>query len=80
MTKLPPPPISDLARGDDLLTADELATVLRVTPAWVYAQTRGERIPHLRVGRYVRFRRSAILAWLAEIEAGRGVADAELRR
>jgi hypothetical protein len=29
----------------------------------------GGRIPHVQLGRYVRYRRSAVWAWLEEIEA-----------
>jgi excisionase family DNA binding protein len=54
--------------GDDLLTAEEVAALLRVTPAWVYAQTRRQRIPHLRLGRYVRYRREALETWMTEVE------------
>lgn len=57
-----------LVADDDLLTADEVAAILRMTKAWVYTQTRAERIPHVSLGRYVRYRRSAIIAWLGEIE------------
>jgi len=53
---------------DPLLTAGEVAALLQVTKAWVYAQTRAQRIPHVPLGRYVRYRRSAVLRWLAEIE------------
>jgi excisionase family DNA binding protein len=58
------------ARADDpLMTAGEVALLLRVTTAWVYTQTRAGRIPHVQLGRYVRYRRSAVRAWLEEIEA-----------
>jgi len=57
---------------DDLLTADEVAQLLRMTPAWVYAETRRNRIPHLRLGRYCRYRRSAIEAWMCDLEMGPG--------
>lgn len=66
--------VVDARRGEelrddgDLLTADEVAVMLRMTKAWVYAQTRANRIPHLSLGRYVRYRRSAVMAWLGEIE------------
>jgi excisionase family DNA binding protein len=53
---------------DPLLTADEVATLLRVTKAWVYAETRAKRIPHVPLGRYVRYRRSAVLEWLGALE------------
>ena len=35
-----------------------------MTPGWVYAETRAGRIPHIELGRYYRYRRSAIEAWL----------------
>lgn len=57
-----------------LLTAEQVAGLLQVRTAWVYAQCRAERIPHVRLGRYVRFRRDAIEQWLAGIEAGAGPA------
>jgi excisionase family DNA binding protein len=52
----------------ELLTAGEVATLLQVTKAWVYTQTRARKIPHVSLGRYVRYRRSAVLRWLEEIE------------
>lgn len=60
-----------------LLTAAEVAERLRVTPGWVYAATRANRLPHVRLGRYVRFRADAIERWLAEVEL-RGNMPAEL--
>ena len=53
---------------DSLLTAEEVARFLRVTRDWVYAETRARRIPHVRLGRYVRYRRSAVVAWVGELE------------
>lgn len=54
--------------ADTLLTAEEVAALLQVTCAWVYAQTRRHRIPHLRLGRYVRYRREALDAWIRQVE------------
>jgi len=51
-----------------LLTADEVAALLRVSKAWVYAQTRAGRIPHVRLGRHVRYRRAAIESWVEDVE------------
>ena len=59
---------------DRLLTAEELAERLRVKTEWVWAQARAGRIPHVQLGRYRRFRESAIEAWLSELETG-GAAD-----
>jgi excisionase family DNA binding protein len=53
---------------DPLMTAGEVALLLRVTKAWVYTQTRARRIPHVALGRYVRYRRSAVLGWIEEME------------
>jgi excisionase family DNA binding protein len=53
---------------DPLLTAGEVAAMLRVTKAWVYAETRASRIPHVPLGRYVRYRRSAVLQWISALE------------
>lgn len=56
--------------ADKLLTADDVADLMRVTRGWVYAQTRRNALPHLRLGRYVRYRRGAIEAWMARVEQG----------
>jgi excisionase family DNA binding protein len=62
-------PVTQTRADDSLMTAGEVALLLRVTTAWVYTQTRAGRIPHVQLGRYVRYRRSAVRAWLEEIEA-----------
>ena len=33
-------------------------------PSWIYAQVAANTIPHVKVGKYLLFRRSEILAWL----------------
>lgn len=58
---------------DRLLEAADVAELLSVPVSWVREQTRrsdGEAIPHLRLGRYVRFERAAVLAWLETQRAG----------
>jgi excisionase family DNA binding protein len=47
-----------------LMLASDVAGLLQVSTAWVYAETRRGRLPHIRLGRYVRYRRAAIDAWL----------------
>lgn len=37
------------------LTVPELAALLGVNESWVYTGTASKRLPHHRVGRYVRF-------------------------
>lgn len=52
-----------------LLTAQEVADRLGVSKDWVWAQARAGTIPHVRLGRYRRFRAEAIEAWIVELEA-----------
>ena len=54
-----------------LLTAEEVAELTGMTKEWIWAQARADRIPHLRLGRYCRFREEAIDDWLEAIERGR---------
>jgi excisionase family DNA binding protein len=58
------------ARVDDrLLDAGEVAELLNVPVRWVRDATRDGRIPCLRLGRYVRYRRGAVLGWLDSLES-----------
>ena len=47
-----------------LLDADEAGELLNVPPSWVLAEARANRIPHHRLGRYVRFKRDELEQWL----------------
>jgi excisionase family DNA binding protein len=51
-----------------LLTVEEVADRLGVRKEWVWAQARAGRIPHVRLGRYRRFREEAIEDWLRQLE------------
>ena len=54
----------------ELLTVDEVAALLKVSRSWVYEHTRSrgtprsERLPHIKVGKYVRFEARAVRAFL----------------
>ena len=50
--------------GLSLLTAEQVAARLGVLPSWVSKAARADRIPHIRVGRYRRFRWPDTEAWL----------------
>jgi excisionase family DNA binding protein len=52
-----------------LLTAGEVAQLLGVPRTWVYEQSRCGRIPTVTLGRYRRYRREAIEAWVEQLEA-----------
>ena len=54
----------------ELLTVDEVAKVLKVSRSWVYEHTRSrgiprsERMPHIKIGKYVRFDARAVREFL----------------
>ncbi len=54
----------------ELLTVDEIATLLKVSKSWVYEHSRArcsprsERLPHIKLGKYVRFDAQAVRAFL----------------
>ena len=52
-----------------LLTAAEVAALLGVPKTWVYEQSRLGRVPTVTLGRYKRYRRSAIEEWVGQLEA-----------
>jgi excisionase family DNA binding protein len=56
--------------SERLLTAEEVAAFLAVKVSWVREATRDGRLPHLRLGRYRRYRLSDIESWLSEQQAG----------
>jgi excisionase family DNA binding protein len=60
-----------------LLTAEQAGELLNVPPSWVLAQARADRIPHVRLGRYVRFDAGELEAWWQA--RTRGPADMERR-
>jgi excisionase family DNA binding protein len=53
-----------------LLSADQAATLLGVSrkTLWNHTAPRGEKIPAVRIGRVVRYRRDTLERWIAEHE------------
>lgn len=52
---------------DELLTVEEVAALLKVPKSWVYGKTRqrgSERLPHVKLGKYLRFEEHAVRAFL----------------
>jgi excisionase family DNA binding protein len=61
--------MSETANHDgagELLTFDEVVALLKVPRGWLYDRTRKHEIPHLKLGRYLRFERTALMEWLAK--------------
>jgi len=52
-----------------LMTAGEVAELLGVPKSWVYEQSRRGRIPTVMLGRYRRYRLTAIEEWLKSLES-----------
>ena len=52
--------------SEPLLTADEVAALLRVPRSTVYELTRTRRLPHIKVGRRTLFVRGDLDAWVIE--------------
>jgi excisionase family DNA binding protein len=46
-----------------LLDSGQAAAILNVPRSWIAAEARAGRIPHVRLGRYVRFNRDELIAW-----------------
>jgi len=58
---LPPSPLSE-----PLLDAEAAAALLAVRPSWIYEAVRTGRMPHLKIGRHVRFLRSDLEQWVVD--------------
>jgi excisionase family DNA binding protein len=60
---------------DEILTVDEVAALLKVKPGYIHekCRTRSQNpIPHYRPGKYLRFRRAAVLEWLESTASNAG--------
>jgi predicted DNA-binding transcriptional regulator AlpA len=53
-----------------LLLAEEVALLLSVPRSWVYSETRADRLPHVKLGRYYRYSEPSIRAFIAGLERG----------
>jgi len=58
--------------SDRLLEAKEVAALLSVPVGWVREHTRSGAIPHVSLGRYIRYERADVLAWVEGLKAGGG--------
>ena len=53
--------------NSQLLTVPEIAQALKVPVSWVYERTRrrgAERMPHIKLGKYLRFELGDVRTWL----------------
>ena len=65
-----PRPDTDATQLFELLTVADVAALLKVSKSWVYEHTRArgtprcDRLPHIKVGKYVRFDPQLVRAFL----------------
>lgn len=65
--RLQAPPYPATATGPEpLLEADDVAERLSMPKARIYELAREDRIPHIRIGRQVRFPERRLAAWIEE--------------
>jgi excisionase family DNA binding protein len=64
------PIVNDVPVGSQLLTVEEVAARLGVPRSWVAKAARADRIPHVPIGRYQRFRWADIEVWLERQKRG----------
>ena len=61
----------------ELMTVQQVAELLQVPVSWVYGRLRKrslEKLPGYRLGKYWRFDKEEVLAWLAQQRDGRKAA------
>lgn len=65
-----------------LLTADDVAELLQVPRSWVYERTRSrgsQWLPHVRLGKYVRFEEHAVREFVDRQKRSYGVRELQLK-
>ncbi|MCP4568816.1 MAG: helix-turn-helix domain-containing protein [FCB group bacterium] len=53
---------------ENLLTPQEMTDVLGIAVSTIYQWTHQEYIPHIKIGKFVRFRKSVVEKWLEKRE------------
>lgn len=54
-------------QSERLLTVEQVSEILQVPPTWIYKHTKRRapnRLPHVKLGKYVRFRESEIISFI----------------
>jgi len=65
---------------DKLLTTQEIAEVLGVKPSTIYQYTHQGYIPHVKIGKFVRFREKDVERWVErKANSGRITRKVDLR-
>jgi excisionase family DNA binding protein len=56
--------------SDRLLDAKAAGDLLGVPGSWLLAQARSDKIPHVRLGKYVRFDPADLERWIVSVKRG----------
>lgn len=57
---------SSVSLVEPLLDAEAAARLLSVKPSWIYEAVRSRRIPHVKIGRHIRFLRPDLEDWILD--------------
>jgi excisionase family DNA binding protein len=68
------------ALAEPLLDTVAAARLLSVRPSWIYEAVRAGRLPHLKIGRHIRFLRSDLEDWVVTRRIGESAAPRIRRR
>ncbi|MFQ5329656.1 MAG: helix-turn-helix domain-containing protein [Thermodesulfobacteriota bacterium] len=58
----------DTYNEDHLFTVETLAVYLSVSKQWVYERVQLKEIPHIKIGKFPRFKKKDINSWLETLE------------
>jgi excisionase family DNA binding protein len=58
--------------SEQLVDATAIAELLSVPVGWIREQTRAGNLPHVKLGRYRRYDRDEVLAWVESLKSGGG--------
>ncbi len=62
--------LAALVPAPPLLDDDQAAELLNVPASWLGREARANRVPHVRLGHYRRYKRDELLAWVDKRGSG----------
>ncbi|NUM58137.1 MAG: helix-turn-helix domain-containing protein [Bdellovibrionaceae bacterium] len=51
---------------EQYLNIDQVAEFLQLPKSWIYERTRNNTIPHYKMGKYLRFKKSDLDTWISK--------------
>lgn len=59
--------VKEVTGNDQLVTIQQMASILQVKPSWLYFRTMhtgNNAIPRIKIGKYLRFNPGAVMQWI----------------